>query len=140
MTVLSCSREIPAEPQAVFAAIQDPVRLARWWGPNGFTNTFHTFEFRDDGSWLFTMHDQNGKEYPNEARFLEVVCNAKVRVRHVNLPHYDLTITLEPTETGTLVSWNTVFENSAFAENARDFLETANEQNLERLAIEVGSV
>ena len=97
MSVLRSSREIPATPQAVFAAFQDPTRLARWWGPNGNTNTFHRFEFRDGGSWLFTMH-------------------------------------------GPLVSWYRVFENSAFAENARRFLETSNEQNMERLAVEVGRV
>lgn len=136
MSVIRSSRELPTSPQAVFAAIQDPVRLARWWGPNGFTNTFHTFEFRDGGSWLFTMHDEDGKDYPNEARFLEIVPNAMVKVGHVNLPYYDLTISLEPTAPGTLVSWYCQFDNSAFAENARQFLETVNAQNLERLATE----
>lgn len=84
MSVLSSSREVPAPPLAVFAAIKDPERLARWWGPDGFTNTFHTFEFRDGGSWLFTMYDQDGTDYPNEAQFVEVIPDAKIKIRHIN--------------------------------------------------------
>ena len=29
----------------------DPARIARWWGPAGFTNTIHTFDFRPGGEW-----------------------------------------------------------------------------------------
>ncbi len=35
------------------------------------------------------------------------------------------------------MSWIGVFENKEFAENARQFLEAANEQNLNRLEAEV---
>jgi uncharacterized protein YndB with AHSA1/START domain len=40
MTTLGSSREIPAAPEEVFAAFS-PDRLARWWGPAGFTNSLH---------------------------------------------------------------------------------------------------
>lgn len=139
MSVFRHSREIPADPKSVFAAFQDPARLARWWGPDGFTNTFHTFEFRQGGSWLFTMHGPDGADYPNQSEFLEIVPGAMVRIKHVNLPHFELSISLEPNATGTLVSWVQVFENQAFAEKTRQFLETANEQNLNRLAREVAA-
>jgi len=137
MSVFRHSREIPASPASVFAAIQDPVRLARWWGPDGFTNTFQTFEFRQGGPWLFTMHGPDGADYPNQSEFLEIVPDSTVRIKHVNLPHFELCIALEPTVRGTLVSWVGVFENREFAERARQFLEAANEQNLDRLALEV---
>ncbi len=136
MSIFRHSRELPASPDAVFAAIQDPARLARWWGPDGFTNTFRTFEFREGGAWVFTMHGPDGASYPNQAEFLEIVPGALVRLRHMNLPHFELTITLEPRGTGTLVSWEGDFENDEFAEKMRGFLETANEQNLDRLARE----
>lgn len=48
-------------------------------------------------------------------------------------------MSLEPHAAGTLLSWVGVFENSEFAEKMRQFLETANEQNLDRLALEVGT-
>lgn len=137
MSVFRHSREIPARPEAVFSAIQDPARLARWWGPEGFTNTFHTFEFRQGGAWIFTMHGPDGADYPNQSEFQEIVPDSKVRIKHVNLPHFEMSITLEPIATGTLVSWVGVFENREFAEKMRRFLETANEQNLDRLAREV---
>jgi len=47
------------------------------------------------------------------------------------------TSSLEASATGTLVSWVGVLENHEFAEKMRPFLEAANEQNLDRLALEV---
>ena len=137
MSVFRHSRKIPASPESVFSAIQDPVRLARWWGPDGFTNTFHTFEFRQGGPWLFTMHGPDGADYPNQSEFLEIVPNSMVRIKHLNVPHFELSISLESNPGGTLVSWVGIFENREFAEKGRRFLEAANEQNLDRLAREV---
>jgi hypothetical protein len=42
---LATSRTVAATPAAVFDAIRDPARLARWWGPAGFRNHFSVFEF-----------------------------------------------------------------------------------------------
>lgn len=137
MSVFRHSREIPALPDSVFAAIEDPERLARWWGPDGFTNTFHTFEFRPGGRWIFTMHGPDGKDYPNQSEFLEIVAGSTVRLRHLNLPLFELSISLEASAAGTLVTWVGVFENRDFAEKMRPFLEGANEQNLDRLQREV---
>ncbi|MBX9610465.1 MAG: SRPBCC domain-containing protein [Burkholderiales bacterium] len=47
---------IAASPAQVFAAMSDPVRVARWWGPNGFTSTIHALEFRPGGSWRRAFH------------------------------------------------------------------------------------
>lgn len=83
------------------------------------------------------MHGPDGVDYPNQSEFLDIVPNALVRIKHVNLPHFELSISLESNAIGTLVSWVGVFENHEFAENMRPFLETANEQNLNRLMLEV---
>ena len=133
------ARVLAASPSEVFDAFREPARLARWWGPDGFSSTFAVFEFRSGGSWLFTMHGPDGAHYPNESTFLEIVPDRTVRIRHLNLPHFDLTIALEPAGAATRVSWVGVFENRDFAANARSFLEQANEQNLDRLAREVGA-
>jgi uncharacterized protein YndB with AHSA1/START domain len=139
MSTFRHTREIPAAPESVFAAIQDPARLARWWGPDGFTNTFQTFEFRPGGSWEFIMHGPDGTDYPNQSEFLEIVPNSLLRIKHVNLPHFELSISLQPSAAGTLLTWVGVFENHEFAENMRAFLETANEQNVNRLVREIGA-
>jgi uncharacterized protein YndB with AHSA1/START domain len=140
MSLFRTSRELPAAPEAVFAAFRDPARLARWWGPDGFTNTIHTFEFRAGGSWEFTMHGPDGHDYPNQSEFLEIVPDSRIRIRHISQPRFELSVSLEATPAGTLVSWVGIFENSAFAEKSRGFLEAANEQNLDRLAREIGRI
>ena len=139
MSTFRHSRELPAPPEAVFGAFSDPARLARWWGPDGFSNSFDTFEFRPGGRWIFTMHGPDGVHHPNQSEFLEVVPPSRIRIKHVNQPHFELSISLEPSAAGTLLSWVGVFENQEFAEKMRGFLEAANEQNLDRLALEVSA-
>ena len=139
MSTLRTSRDLPATPTAVFDAISDPLRLARWWGPAGFTNTIHAFEFKPGGAWRFTMHGPDGTDYPNESAFLEIVPHSLVRIKHLNLPHFELSISLAPSSAGTLLTWEQVFEDPAFAEKMRQFLTGANEQNLDRLAQEVST-
>lgn len=138
MSTFQHSIDLPASPAVVFDAFQDPAQLAKWWGPDGFTNSFEVFEFRPGGKWIFTMHGPDGTDYPNESEFLEIVPNSLVRLRHTVLPLFEVTISLEVTESGTLVTWVGVFEDEAFAEKMRDFLKSANEQNLRRLATVVG--
>lgn len=137
MTVLSTLRDIDAPASGVFAAIADAKRLERWWGPAGFTNTFEICEFEPGGSWVYTMHGPDGRDYPNECVFREIVPNRKVVIEHVVLPKYTLTITLSENDDKTTVTWEQVFENEAFAVRMLDFLETANGQNLDRLTAEV---
>lgn len=137
MTTFSTSRELPAAIEKVFAAIGDPERLARWWGPAGFTNTFSICEFINGGRWSFVMHGPNGGNYPNECVFKEIESPAKVVVQHANEPKFRLTILLTPLAAGTLVSWSQEFENPEVASRLEHVIPPANEQNLDRLAIEV---
>lgn len=127
------ARVFPFAPSQVFAAIEDPTRLARWWGPNGFTNKFSTFEFRPDGKWLFSMIGPDGKVYANENRFAAIERDRRVVIRHVSAPTFQLTVALEPTATGTRVEWEQVFDDAAVARSVRAIVEPANEQNLDRL-------
>jgi uncharacterized protein YndB with AHSA1/START domain len=136
--VLATERLISATPREVFAAFEQADRLARWWGPNGFTNTFDTFEFKPGGRWIFTMHGPNGANYANESVFREIVPDAKIVVEHVVNPRFTLTVTLTPRGDQTHLAWAQEFESAEMAERIRDFAGPANEQNLDRLAAEVG--
>lgn len=133
------TRDLPASPAAVFATIQDPTRLARWWGPNGFTNKFEIFEFKPEGKWVFTMIGPDGKNYRNESVFSAIERDRKVVIRHVSAPTFALTIILENTAAGTRVLWEQVFDDPAVANSVRAIVEPSNEQNLDRLASEVSS-
>ena len=137
MTTFNTSREIAASVEQVFAAISTPERLARWWGPAGFTNTFNVCEFKPGGRWSFIMHAPNGANYPNESTFAEIEPLKKVVVRHSSEPKFRLTITLAASATGTHVSWSQAFENAEVAKQVEHVVVPANEQNLDRLAGEV---
>lgn len=137
MSAFHHTRDIPAPVEAVFQALSDPVRLARWWGPDGFTNTISLFEFRPGGRWAFTMHGPDGANHPNQAVFTEIVPNASVLITHVSQPHFKLALSLAPSGHGTRVSWVQTFEDSALAAKLRPIVEPANEQNLARWEDEV---
>lgn len=137
MTAFKTSREIAATVDQVFAAIRAPERLARWWGPAGFTNTFQACDVRTGGRWVFTMHGPDGKSYPNESVFAEIDAPKKVVIDHVSEPKFRLTIELAPGAKGTLVSWAQAFESRETAERVKSIVIPANEQNLDRLTAEV---
>ena len=137
MTTFNTSREIPATIEQVFAAISDPERLARWWGPTGFTNTFRICEFKNGGQWFLTMHGPDGKKYPNENVFVEIEAPTKVVVQHTSEPRYLLTIGLVSSQKGTVVSWSQAFEDARVASRIARIVVPANEQNLEKLSAEV---
>lgn len=130
-------RRIAAAPSEVFAAMSDPARIARWWGPAGFGNTIHRFDFVPGGHWLLTMHGPDGKDYPNESRFLRVVADRLFEIEHLNGHHFVLTIELVPVAEGTEVHWRQTFDTAAYYERLASFVGNANEENLERLAAEV---
>ena len=130
------AREISASVEDVFAAFSDAERLARWWGPAGFTNTFHTFEFETGGRWIYTMHAPNGGNPENESSF-ELVEPRKIVIRHSSQPLYRLTIELQPTESGTIVSWSQEFDDAEVAKRIEKIVVPANEQNLDKLAAEL---
>lgn len=132
------SRLIDAPREQVFAAIADPARLARWWGPNGFTSTFEVFEFRPGGAWRFVLHGPDGTDHPNENRFTDIVAPARVVCEHLGSPHhFELTITLTVQGAGTQVGWQQIFDTAAEKQRIADFVAPANEQNLDRLTAEV---
>lgn len=134
------SRQIAASVAQVYAAFTDPQRLARWWGPAGFSNTFKTCEFKTGGRWSFVMHGPDGKNYPNESVFAEVLPFKKVVVEHASLPKYRLTITLKSEGEGTLVSWSQAFEDEKVAKAIEHIVVPANEENLDRLVGEVKAI
>ena len=132
------SREIAAPPSSVFAAVANPARLAIWWGPAGFSNTFDICEFRPGGPWSYVMHGPTGKNYPNESVFREIEQDKRVVIQHVSQPHYVLTIALEAMNNGhTLVRWEQDFENPQVADGIAHIVIPANEENLDRLTAEV---
>ena len=134
LRALSTARVLQATPEAVFEAIADPERLARWWGPEGFRNTFQRFEFRPDGLWTHTMHGPDGRDYANESRFTQIVPNQRVVIEHLCAPLFHLTITLAPQDGGTRIAWHQAFEDAETCARLAPICVPSNEQNLDRLS------
>ena len=66
----------------VWAAWTEEQHVGRWWGPRGFTITTTSRDLRAGGSWEYTMHGPDGKDWPNFTRYHEVVPRAKLVYDH----------------------------------------------------------
>jgi uncharacterized protein YndB with AHSA1/START domain len=63
------SRIIAAPRELVWQALTTPEHLKHFWGPDGFTNTFKSYDLRDGGEARFTMHGPDGTNWPNRFIF-----------------------------------------------------------------------
>lgn len=132
-SALRTERAIAAPRERISLAFSDPSQLARWWGPDGFTNTFHQFDFRTGGAWRFNMHGPDGKDYANECVFAEIALPERIVVRHDSMPHFTLTVTLEARGDSTLLRWVQAFEDAETCAAVTKYAGNANEQVLDRL-------
>jgi uncharacterized protein YndB with AHSA1/START domain len=131
-------REIDAPRHVVFKAIADPQRFARWWGPDGFTNTIHDFDLRPGGVLKYTMHGPDGANYDMERRVVELVSPSRVVLDNPDPTHrFIMTQTLADRGEKTLVTWRMRFDSAEEYERVAQFIVPANEQNFDRLAAEV---
>src|SRR3954469_10896440 len=76
------SRVIDAPPELVFEAFTEVRHLSRWWGPDGFTTTTASFEFRVGGVWDFVMHGPDGTDYPEWITWSAIVPPARIALLH----------------------------------------------------------
>lgn len=127
------TRVLHAPVERAFRAFADPEALAMWWGPDGFTNTFHTFEFRVGGHWRFTMHGPDGHQYENEIEFTVIEEPHFLVMEHISAPLFRATIILETMGDGTKATFRQLFD-TVHTFNARTGVAMpANEQIFDRL-------
>jgi len=131
------TRLIQALPAQVFKACGDPARLARWWGPNGFTNTIQEFDFKPGGIWRLVMHGPDGIDYPNTFVF-EEVSPGRILMRHLEPDHvFTMTITLVEENGATRLTWRQTFATAAECDKIRSYVPRCNEENFDRLEAEL---
>lgn len=132
-------RRLPqTTPAQVFAAFADPARLARWWGPAGFSNRFQVFEFRPGGRWEFVMVGPDGTEYTNRSVFAELRPSERIVIEHRSQPHFTLTVALRAEGGDTWLDWTQAFDSASVAQSVRHIVEPSNEENLDRLQAVLG--
>ena len=130
--ITSCVFEAPVE--LVFQAWTNPEYVARWWGPNGFTNTFHEFELKPGGNWKFDMHGPDGATYPNHIIFVEISPLKRIILNHVSEPEFQITATFEDLGSSTRVTHHQLFKKTSVFEKVKSICTEANEQNFDRFA------
>jgi uncharacterized protein YndB with AHSA1/START domain len=109
---IAISRRFDAPRELVWRAWTDPEHLIKWWGPDGFTNTFHEVDFRTGGVWRFIMHAPGGTDYDNYVSFIEVVRPERmVYDQGTSADHvmHRSSVTFEEADGGTLVTLRVVF-------------------------------
>ena len=130
---LIASREYDVPQELVYRAWTTPDLLAKWWGPKGFSNTFHECDMRTGGTWKFTMHGPDGVDYPNHNVFVEFVPPERVVIDHLNVHEFRVTATFEVFDGRTRVTFRQRFKKQEDFEKAKPICIEANEQQLDRL-------
>jgi uncharacterized protein YndB with AHSA1/START domain len=140
MPELVSTRLLPCAPERAFDALSDVDQLVRWWGPEGFTSTSESFDFRPGGTWTMVMHGPDGTDYPNLYRFAAIEAPGRAVVERPDPAHrFELTITFDAAPGGTRVTWRQFFDSESHFAEIKDFVAGANEQVLDRLLAVVAS-
>lgn len=135
------SRVFRAPRELVFDAWTQPEKVAKWWGPRGFTTTIHHADVRTGGTLSLTMHGPDGIDYPNVMTYQDVV--PPERIAYTNRGgrkgdesfNFDAVITFAPLNGQTELTMRLIFDTPALrARIIQEFgaLE-GGKQHLERL-------
>ncbi|MDF2436069.1 MAG: hypothetical protein K0Q95_445 [Bacteroidota bacterium] len=128
------SREVKAAIEKAFRSWTDPEYLAKWWGPKGFTNTFHTHDLRPGGKWSFIMHGPDKRDYQNDCEFIKIEKPTFVAWDHLSKPVFQVQTSFEKiTNEKTKVIFRMIFQNAEECNSLRAFIEEKNEENFDKL-------
>jgi len=127
---LSISRIYDAPVSVVWEAWTDPVQLAQWWGPRGFTITTHSKELKPGGAWRFTMHGPDGVDYPNVALYHEVETGRRLVYDHGSHddkpPLFRVTVVFEEINQQTHMHMTMTMANAEAAQQIKQAVKNAN--------------
>lgn len=114
---LVVSRTIAAPRERVFEAWTETRHLANWFGPDGFTTTTRSFEFREGEVWDFTLHGPDGTDYLNWIQWREIVRPERIRFiqgSRANDPDaFETTVSFRAVEGGTELTLRSLFRTRA---------------------------
>jgi uncharacterized protein YndB with AHSA1/START domain len=131
-------RSFPVPLRRLYDAWSVPEQLTRWWGPEGFRNTFSEFDLRPGGYWRFIMSGPDGVDYRNESMFVEVLLEERIVFDHLSGHRFRTTAEFFVHEHGARLRWSMVFDDAEEYEKVREYIARANEENLDRLEALLG--
>ncbi|SEN98479.1 SRPBCC family protein [Actinacidiphila rubida] len=116
------SRVIDAPPELVFEAFTEVRHLSRWWGPEGFTTTTRSFEFREGGEWHFVLHGPDGTDYREWIRWLRIVPPERITLLHGEFRDdpdaFESLVTFAPDGAATRIEMRTLFPTKELRDEA----------------------
>lgn len=131
-------RTFPFPIKLVFRAWSEPEHLKNWWGPKGFTNTFHHYDFREGGRWTFTMHGPEKGHYPNDVEFTSINEPFLIEWKRLSKPLFNVLATFEEiTSDSTRIVFRQIFETAEECNKIKPFAISKNEENFDRLEEEL---
>ena len=120
--------------QLVYRAWTEPDHLKNWWGPNGFTNTFHTYDFKVGGLWIFTMHGPEKGNYENACTFLVIREPELIIWDRQSKPLFQVEVTLNEIDADTTqVLFKQKFRTEEECNKLRKYVPEKNEENMDKL-------
>jgi uncharacterized protein YndB with AHSA1/START domain len=132
------TRIVNATRDIVFKAWTDPNHLKTWWGPAGFTNTFHEFDLRPGGRWIYTMHGPEKGNYQNDVEFLVIDPPSFIAWKRHSKPLFQVVATFDEVAADqTKVVFKMLFDTAEECAKLRPFVVDKNEENLDRLEAEL---
>ncbi|MFJ1584784.1 SRPBCC family protein [Streptomyces sp. NPDC088197] len=140
------SRTIGAPRELVFEAFTRVRHLSRWWGPEGFTTTTRSFDFRVGGVWDFVMHGPDGTDYQEWITYTEIVPSRRIALLHGESrddPHtFESVLTFETADEETRLVMRTVFPTRELRDEAAEKYHAVEggEQTLRNLAVYVAEL
>ncbi len=127
--------------ELVYTAWTDPNHLKNWWGPAGFTNTFHEFDLRPGGKWSFIMHGPDKGNYPNEVEFIEIDKPALIAWKRYSKPIFQVVAAFEETAPDkTKIIFRMLFTSADECSKVKKFAVDKNEENFDRLEVELAKM
>ncbi len=135
---ITSSRIFPVDNVLLFRAWSEPNHLKNWWGPAGFTNTFHEFDFRIGGRWKFVMHGPDKGNYQNECEFTKIVAPSLIEWKRITQPLFNVVAQFEIVEQHqTKLIFKMVFDTPEECAKIKKFVVDKNEENFDKLEIEL---
>ena len=140
------SRVISAPRELVFEAFTQVRHLSRWWGPEGFSTTTRSFEFRVGGEWDFVMHGPDGTDYQEWITWREIVPPERIALLHGEFrddPNaFESVLTFEPSGEQTRIVMRAVFPTRELRDEAVEKYHAieGGEQTLRNLAAYVAEI
>jgi uncharacterized protein YndB with AHSA1/START domain len=136
---ITVTRVFDAPRDLVFKACNDPILIAKWWGPRRYSTTVDKLEVKPGGVWRFVQNDDAGHEFAFSGVYHDITAPERtVRTfEFEGVPGHVLldTATFEEHEGKTKLTQQSVFQSVADRDGmVQAGMEEGSTESMDRLA------